>query len=703
MSRVFLHLLNQSLTASVLILAVIGLRFLFRKLPKSPQCLLWALVALRLAVPFSLESAWSLIPKAEPIPAEVVFSAPAPERERVFQPGEVTPAVEETPVTPTAPTVDYWQIASIVWLAGVAGLLAAGLLSYFRLKQKLRVSLRLRDNIYLCDGISGPFVLGLVRPKIYIPSQLDALSQSFVLAHEQAHLKHKDPWWKLIGYLLVCVYWFQPMVWLAWWLFCRDLEMGCDERAVKDMTAIQRKTYACVLLQCAAPKQYRFPCPVAFSQNSVKSRIKNVLTHKKTKLWLLGGAAVLAVVVCSLFVTTRKTVSQLQEVNQYLPEGYFLFSDNPYEAALIQEDTSDQVGGIQGTLLNGNTSANPQAAFDMLGYNMSTAEWVGGDTEWTIREKDGNLCYHSLYYFSDSVYDIWFTEEFYSQDDSNMVAMLKESLQAYIQGNNSLDLNQRPFDQRSSARGAAVYDLSTGKTLYAKNYWGETSPGGWCRVAFAAAILAQNPDLETVFPIPSWKEVSFSDSVHLEDYQNFTLRDHLYSFLLGSTIPSSDVSSWVLTHNLAKDEEEAAAMMRQWLESIGCTHTYFDNVSACYSDDAHTTVEDIVTMLKAALENETFREIWSTATYQLPGQELPLYSRNYLMPDNPVKPEFVDSQVTGGIGYMIGFADLAITAGRNGRYLCVIQNADRVFQENGWTVDYWGSLEEMKLLMDMEL
>ena len=339
----------------------------------------------------------------------------------------------------------------------------------------------------------------------------------------------------------------------------------------------------------------------------------------------------------------------------------------------------------------------------MLGYNMSTAEWVGGDTEWTIREKDGNLCYHSLYYLSDSVYDIWFTEEFYSQDDSNMVAMLKESLQAYIQGDNSLDLNQRPFDRRSSARGAAVYDLSAGKTLYAKNYWGETSPGGWCRVAFSAAILAQNPDLETVFPIPSWKEVSFSDSVHLEDYQNFTLRDHLYSFLLGSTIPSSDVSSWVLTHNLAKDEEEAAAMMRQWLESIGCTHTYFDNVSACYSDDAHTTVEDIVTMLKAALENETFREIWSTATCQLPGQELPLYSRNYLMPDNPVKPDFADSRVTGGIGYMTGFADLAVTAGRNGRYLCVIQNADRVFQENGWTVDYWGSPEEMKLLMDMEL
>ena len=572
MSRVFLHLLNQSLTASVLILAVIGLRFLFRKLPKSPQCLLWALVALRLAVPFSLESAWSLIPKAEPIPAEVVFSAPAPERETVSQPVEIAPALEDTPITPAAPTVDYWQIASVVWLAGAAGLLAAGLLSYFRLKRKLRVSLRLKDNIYLCDGISGPFVLGLVKPKIYIPSQLDAFSQSFVLAHEQAHLKHKDPWWKLIGSLLVCVYWFQPTVWLAWWIFCRDLEMGCDERAVKDMTAIQRKTYACVLLQCAAPKQYRFLCPVAFSQNSVKSRIQNVLTNKKTKLWLLGGAAVLAVVVCLLFVTTRKT------------------------------DPDDQTKQL--------------------------------------------------------------------------------------------------LDEQTTARGAVVYDLTTGKTLYAKNYQDETSPGGWCRVAFAAAILAQDPDLETVFPIPSWKEASFPEGTDLESYKDFTLRDHLYSFLLD---PSQDVSEWILTHNLTANEEEATAFMNQWLQDAGCTHSYFDSISACASDDAHTTVEDIVTMLKAALENETFREIWSTATYQFPNQELPLYSRNYLLPGNPVKPDFVDSRVTGGIGYMTGFADLAVTAGRNGRYLCVIQNADRVFQENGWTVDYWGNYEEMKLLLDMEM
>lgn len=219
-------------------------------------------------------------------------------------------------------------------------------------------------------------------------------------------------------------------------------------------------------------------------------------------------------------------------------------------------------------------------------------------------------------------------------------------------------------------------------------------------MAFAAAILAQNPDLETIFPVPSWTEVSFPEGTDLESYKDFTLRDHLYSFLLN---PSQDVSEWILTHNLTANEEEATALMNQWIQDAGCSHTFFDSISACASNDAHTTVEDIVTMLKAALENETFREIWSTATYQLPGQELPLYSRNYLMPGNPVKPEFVDSRVTGGIGYMIGFADLAITAGRNGRYLCVIQNADRVFQENGWTVDYWGSLEEMKLLMDMEL
>ena len=584
MSRFFLHLINQSLTTSALIAAVILLRFLFRKLPKSPQCLLWAMVALRLALPFSLESAWSLIPRADPIPSEILVSAPASEA----QPSaaeEVSPIpVEAAAPAPEAASVDGWKIASVVWLIGCGCFAGGGLISYWHLKKKLRVSLRLKENIYLCDGIAGPFVLGLVHPKIYLPSQLDECSRSYVLAHEQAHLRHKDPWWKLLGYILLCVYWFQPMVWLSWFLFCRDLEMACDERAVRDMTAIQRKTYACVLLECAAPKEYRFLCPVAFSQNSVKERIQNVLTRKKSTLWILGGAALLAIVVCSLFLTTRKTAENFTDLNQQI-----------------------------------------------------------------------------------------------------------------------------------SAKSAAVYDLTTGKTIYVKNFGGEVWPGKWSRVAFAAALLEQSPALDTVLPVPSEVDASFSQNTYVSydprEYQDFTLQDHLYNFLLN---PNGYVSAWVLTHNLTADEGDALDLTNRWLQKVGCTNTYFDSVVACVSPDAHTTMEDIVRILKNALENDIFRSIWETDTYPLPGQDTPLYSTNLLLPGNPVRPDFTDSRVTGGLGYVTNFAlqsgtstdcfaDLAVTAGRKGRYLCIVQNADRLFQENGWTVEYWGNMEEMELVLDTVL
>lgn len=586
MSRLFLHLINQSLTTSALIAAVILLRFLFRKLPKSPQCLLWAVVALRLAFPFSLESAWSLIPRADPIPSEILVSAPAAQAPVTVSPAAETDlaAIGTASPAPEAPAIDGWEIASVVWLIGCGCFAGGGLISYWHLKKKLRVSLRLKENIYLCDSIAGPFVLGLVRPKIYFPSQLDEFSRGYVLAHEQAHLRHKDPWWKLVGYALLCVYWFQPMVWVAWWLFCQDLEMACDERAVRDMTAIQRKTYACVLLECAAPKEYRFLCPVAFSQNSVKERIRNVLTRKKSTLWILGGAAVLAIAVCSLFLTTRETA----------------------------DDFSD-------------------------------------------------------------------------------------------------------LDQQLSAISAAVYDLTAGKTIYAKNYGGEVWPGKWSRVAFAAALLEQNPGLDTVLPVPSEVDPSFSQDAYISydprEYQDFTLQNHLYNFLMN---PNSYVSAWVLTHSLTTDEAEALDLANRWLQDAGCSNTYFDSVVACVSPDAHTTMEDIVRILKKALENDTFRSIWETDTYQLPGQDTPLYSTNLLLPGNPVRPDFADSRVTGGLGYVTNFAlqsetstdcfaDLAVTAGRKGRYLCIVQNADRLFQENGWTVEYWGNMEEMRLVLDTVL
>lgn len=352
MTNVFLYLTNRSIRAGFLILAVIGLRFLFRKLPKGPQLLLWAVVALRLAVPFSPESPWSLLPSAEPLSSQATINTPLQRDPSILQAeNEIpVPAATEAPhvVTGAAPTTAtqpqtgssaspgalktpaasglgdldvFFRICTAVWLLGMAAMIAYGLVSYLRLRKKLSVSLRQDGCIYICDEISSPFILGLFRPRIYLPSGLSQAAKPYVLAHEQAHLRHRDAWWKFLGFLLLSVYWFHPLVWAAYVLFCRDLEMACDERAVKGMDARQRKDYACTLLLCAAPKGSFSVCPVAFSQNSIKARIRNLLQKKNARLWagLLALIAALVVILC--FATNPKSAKiPVTSVNSTISE-----------------------------------------------------------------------------------------------------------------------------------------------------------------------------------------------------------------------------------------------------------------------------------------------------------------------------------------------------------------------------------------------
>lgn len=350
MTNVFLYLTNRSIRAGFLILAVIGLRFLFRKLPKGPQLLLWAVVALRLAVPFSPESPWSLLPSTEPFSSQATINTPLQGYPSILQAeNEIpVPATTEAPhmVTGAAPTTAtqpqtgssaspgatltasglgnpdvFFLICTAVWLLGMAAMIAYGLISYLRLRKKLSVSLRQDGCIYICDEISSPFILGLFRPRIYLPSDLSQAAKPYVLAHEQAHLRHGDAWWKLLGFLLLSVYWFHPLVWAAYALFCRDLEMACDERAVKGMDARQRKDYACTLLLCAAPKGSFSVCPVAFSQNSIKARIRNLLQKKNARLWAGFLALIAALVVILCFATNPKSNEHaIPDDNSSIPE-----------------------------------------------------------------------------------------------------------------------------------------------------------------------------------------------------------------------------------------------------------------------------------------------------------------------------------------------------------------------------------------------
>lgn len=313
MAAVFLKLLNLSISASWLVLAVLVLRLVSKRSPKWMNVLLWGIVALRLVLPFSVESALSLIPSAETVsPAAVQFD-PAPtitSGVKIID-NAVNPSLSEhfaaVPTASVNPLYVWTEIAGWVWLIGLGAMLLYALVSYLRLRRRVRVSLPVQDHIYLCDAISSPFILGVVKPHIYLPSGLDEVQRQNVLAHEQAHLARRDHWWKPLGFALLAVYWFNPALWLAYTLLCRDIELACDERVIRTMDESAVKTYSTVLLACSMPRKAVITCPLAFGEIGVKERVRNALHYKKPAFWVVAASVAVCVVVAVCFLTNPPT------------------------------------------------------------------------------------------------------------------------------------------------------------------------------------------------------------------------------------------------------------------------------------------------------------------------------------------------------------------------------------------------------------
>ena len=309
MAAVFLKLLNLSISASWPVLAVLVLRLISKRSPKWVNVLLWGIVALRLVLPFSIESALSLIPSAETVsPAAVQFDpAPAITSGVSVIDNAVNPSLSEhfaaAPLASVNPLYVWTYLAGWVWLIGLGAMLLYALVSYLRLRRRVSVSLCVRENIYLCDAISSPFILGVVKPHIYLPSGLDEVQRQNVLAHEQAHLARRDHWWKPLGFTLLAVYWFNPVLWLAYTLLCRDIELACDERVIRTMDESAVKTYSTVLLACSMPRKAVISCPLAFGEVGVKERVRNALRYKKPAFWVVAASVAVCVVVAVCFLT----------------------------------------------------------------------------------------------------------------------------------------------------------------------------------------------------------------------------------------------------------------------------------------------------------------------------------------------------------------------------------------------------------------
>jgi len=307
MDALFMKLLSMSLTAGWLILAVIVLRLFLKKAPRWLSCMLWAIVAVRLICPISFESPLSLMPDKDTIDSTVIrYTQALNSRYGSEDPlTDTTPGLH-APASAAGPQHTLTFIAAAIWITGLAILLGYAFISFLRLRGRMRESVPLQDNVRICDNVKSPFILGIFRPQIYLSSAADEKEIAYILAHEQAHLKRKDHWWKPLGYLLLAVYWFHPLVWVAYILLCRDIELACDEKVIKNMDMAGKKAYSNALVANSIPRKMVMACPLAFGEVGVKERVKTVLNYKKPAFWIVLTAIAVCMIVAACFLTNPK-------------------------------------------------------------------------------------------------------------------------------------------------------------------------------------------------------------------------------------------------------------------------------------------------------------------------------------------------------------------------------------------------------------
>jgi len=339
----FVDYLNRSFAAGVIVLAVVILRYVLKKAPKRLWPSLWGLAALRLVLPWSIPSrlsVWNLFSSAAGINEAggvnyFRYNGHAEKPMVEF----LTPAVINSGTTGKSLSVHlsdiYLPIAIKFWLIIAIAILLFAAVGYFTLRRRVAASIKVADNLYVCDDIQKPFILGILRPRIYLPSGMEDETKSCVIAHEQAHLRRGDHLWKPLGFFLAAVSWFNPLIWLGYLLLCRDLESACDEAVVERMDAAGRTAYSQALLSCATGHKIITVCPLAFGEIGVKERVKNVLHYKKPGFWMISVAVVACIVVTVCFLTSPEKVAPIatedtpasteseNTVEAVFPENYY--------------------------------------------------------------------------------------------------------------------------------------------------------------------------------------------------------------------------------------------------------------------------------------------------------------------------------------------------------------------------------------------
>ena len=308
MSELFLKIVNMSISASWAVVAVLALRFCLKKAPKWVNVLLWGIVAARMVFPFSIESVLSLIPSAETISPTIMMEQSPSVQTGVPALNHVINPVISSSFTPapgaSANPLQIWiPVLTGIWLFGIAALFLYSAVSYWRLHRKVCEAVILRGNIYQSEKVCSPFVLGIIKPKIYLPYHMDSREMDHVIAHEQTHIRRKDHWWKPLGFLLLTIHWFNPLMWLSYVLLCRDIELACDEKVIREMGNEQRADYTQALVACSVNRRLIAACPLAFGEIGVKERVKSVMNYKKPAFWIVLASVIVCAVIAVCFLT----------------------------------------------------------------------------------------------------------------------------------------------------------------------------------------------------------------------------------------------------------------------------------------------------------------------------------------------------------------------------------------------------------------
>ena len=338
MNELFLKIINMSISASWLVLAVLILRFVLKKAPKWINVLLWGIVAIRLICPFSFESTLSLIPSAETIPLNIgMDTTPTINSGISAINNAVNPIISQSNTPMAGASVNLLQITigiyEYIWIFGMIALALYTAISYWRLHRKVDTAVRYKDNIFQSENVSFPFVLGIIKPRIYLPFKMNGQDLEHVVAHEHAHIRRKDHWWKPFGFLLLTIHWFNPLMWMAYVLLCRDIELACDEKVIKELGNEQRGDYTQALVACSVNRRMIAACPLTFGEVGVKERVKSVMNYKKPAFWVIIIAVIVCVGVAVCFLTNPKQDSYTLRI--VVPAGSqeeFVYTDEEVSA-----------------------------------------------------------------------------------------------------------------------------------------------------------------------------------------------------------------------------------------------------------------------------------------------------------------------------------------------------------------------------------